>query len=78
LNIVEFSRELGVSILFGGHGHQMINSRVSDVYLVQAGSYMQNFAKVEIDFDACADTVMRIASSLLENKGGTPMRPFRQ
>ncbi len=64
--------KLGITLIGGGHCHELINEKINGVSIIEAGSYMRNYAKVEILFDSIADTVVSIKQELHKNQGGTP------
>jgi len=64
--------KLGITLIGGGHCHELINEKINGVSIIEAGSYMRNYARVEILFDVVADTVVSINQELHENRDGTP------
>lgn len=70
--LAETAANLGITLIGGGHCHELVNEKISGVSIIEAGSYMRNYAKVEILFDSIADTVVSIKQELHENQGGTP------
>jgi len=70
--LAETAANLGITLIGGGHCHELVNDIISGVSIIEAGSYMRNYARVEILFNIVADTVVSIKQELLENQGGTP------
>jgi len=64
--------ELGVSVMGGGHCHQAFSSVVNNVALIQSGSFLENYVRVDIDFDPATGTVVDIEAMVRSNSGGTP------
>lgn len=66
------AHQLGISLIFGGHSHDVVNETVNDVALLQAGAYMEYYGKVSILFDTEADTIVSLTTAVVKNQGGTP------
>lgn len=62
---------LGISLIGGGHCHEAVVDSSNGVMLIEAGSNMKYYAKVNIKFDTEGDSVISIKPSLVENVGGT-------
>ena len=65
--LAAIASNLGVILLTGGHCHEVVNDRVKNVTIIEAGSYLQNYAKVEILYDVEADTLLMIESGIVDN-----------
>ncbi len=63
------AKEMGISVITGGHCRDTINDDVNGVALIHTGYYMQNYGKIEISFDIAADTVVSMSQSIVANKG---------
>jgi 5'-nucleotidase / UDP-sugar diphosphatase len=72
MNFISTANELGISVIGGGHCHKVINDSVNKIAIIEAGSYMQGYAKVELIFDTAGDTVVSKNQSVVENIGGSP------
>ncbi|RPI22239.1 MAG: bifunctional metallophosphatase/5'-nucleotidase, partial [Chloroflexota bacterium] len=68
--LAPLAAELGVAMIGGGHCHEEINETVNGVALVQSGSFMQAYVKVDLYFDTASDQVVRIKSNLQPNRAG--------
>ena len=68
VDLAPLALELGISVIGGGHCHELYEEKISDVTLIQSGSNMENYVKVDILFDDRADTVMSIVSSTHTNQ----------
>lgn len=63
--------ELGVAFIGGGHCHSIGAEVVDGVALVESGSYLEGYVRVDIDFDTRADTVLQVEARYRQNSGGT-------
>ncbi len=70
LELAPLASKLGISVIGGGHCHELYEDMANDVLLMQSGSNWKNYVKVEILFDDAADTVTQIVASLHSNDGG--------
>jgi 5'-nucleotidase/UDP-sugar diphosphatase len=68
--LVSTAAELGVALIGGGHCHQKGVEIVDGVALVESGSYLEGYVRVDIDFDTGTDTVTQIEARYHENSGG--------
>ena len=66
------AKELGISIIGGGHSHQRVNEMIDGVAIIEAGARMMHYGKIEVLFDTVADTVIKLTQELYKNEGGTP------
>ncbi len=64
--------ELGITLIGGGHCHETVSRTLNGVALIQAGSFLENYARVTIMFDTGTDTVESIDYAIRANQGGTP------
>jgi len=69
--LAPIAAEMGISVIGGGHCHERVCERLNKVTIVEAGSNLKNYAKIDILFDTLADTIKQISQSLVENVGGT-------
>ncbi|HCK99426.1 MAG TPA: hypothetical protein DHW42_04890 [Candidatus Marinimicrobia bacterium] len=69
--LVPVAKELGISIIGGGHSHQRVNEMIDGVAIIEAGGRMSHYGKIEVLFDTVADTVIKLTQELLKNEGGT-------
>jgi len=60
--------ELGIAVIGGGHCHERVSSVVDGVALVEAGGFMQAYAKVELIFDTASGAVVSIEPSTHSNQ----------
>lgn len=70
-SLAPLAEQLGIAVIGGGHCHQRFAEVVNDVALIESGSYLQAYARVELTFDYEADSVLTLNTSLHDNVGGT-------
>ncbi|MCP4157443.1 MAG: bifunctional metallophosphatase/5'-nucleotidase [bacterium] len=63
---------LGISLIGGGHCHETVNSTANGVALIESGSNLKNYVRVEIMFDTETDSVNSITKQIRTNSGGPP------
>jgi len=66
------AKALGISAIFGGHCHEVVDERSEGMVLLESGSNMQNYAKLEIRFDRGVDKVLDMNALVLPNTIATP------
>ncbi len=71
-NFISLAFELGISVIGGGHCHGVVNKSLNNIAIIESGSYMQGYAKVELVFDTAGDTVVSKKQDVVENIGGAP------
>ncbi|MEN8097430.1 MAG: bifunctional UDP-sugar hydrolase/5'-nucleotidase [Chloroflexota bacterium] len=64
------AEDLGIAMIGGGHCHETISETVSNVALVESGAYMDNYARVDIEWDTETETVASSSIEIVPNKGG--------
>jgi 5'-nucleotidase/UDP-sugar diphosphatase len=69
-SLVSLAHELDVRILFGGHCHEVTSEIVEGVALVQSGSFMRGYTKVELLFDTVTKKVTDLEVSFQSNEPG--------
>ncbi len=70
--LAPYAASNNIPLITGGHSHEMIDRRVRGVTLFQAGSYMQHYGHIQIDWDTKTDTLIGMRTSILENRDGVP------
>lgn len=70
--LISLSNELGISVIGGGHCHRIVSDVVKNVAIIESGSFMQNYAKVELWYDDQNNEVQNITSSVIPNINGIP------
>ena len=72
IDLISTANELGISVFGGGHCHKVVNENVNNIIIIESGSYMQGYAKVELVFDTDGDTVVSKKQDFVENIGASP------
>lgn len=72
LELLQTAADLGIDVIGGGHCHQLFAENQNGVAIVQAGSNMMFYAKIDISFDTNTDTVRSMNISTHENIGAAP------
>ena len=70
--LVPVAVELGISVIGGGHSHELANEIKDGVAIIEAGGRMSHYGKIEILFDTAADTVIKLNQEICKNEGSTP------
>lgn len=71
-DLVPTASELGISIIGGGHCHKVVNYSLNNIIIIEAGCFMQYYAKIELIFDTEGDTIVNKTQTIVENSGGNP------
>ena len=64
--------QLGITLIGGGHCHELLNEQRSGVTLIESGSDWHNYIQVDILFDDNADTLISLTSHTYINSPGHP------
>ena len=64
--------QLGISVIGGGHCNELIGGLEDGITLIEGGSRMESYAKVEIWFDDINNKVNAMIPSVHYNTGGDP------
>ena len=70
--LVPTAAELGIAVIGGGHCHERVGRVVDGVALIEAGSCLQGYVRVDIAFDTATNTVVDIKAQYCSNSGGMP------
>ena len=62
----------GVVLIGGGHCHEVLSSKLNGITIIESGSFMDGYVRVDIAFDTVTDTVIEINTQLRENRDGIP------
>jgi 5'-nucleotidase/UDP-sugar diphosphatase len=68
--LAPLARQLDIPILFGGHCHEVTHEVLEDVTLIQSGSFMHGYTKLELLFDKAAKKVVDLEVSFHDNQPG--------
>lgn len=66
------AKSLGISVLAGGHCHYSYNQLQNGVTIIQAGSYLRNYARIVLKYDQAAGKLESVTTTLHTNSSGTP------
>jgi 5'-nucleotidase/UDP-sugar diphosphatase len=72
LRIAPTAANLGISVIGGGHCHELVTGNQDGAAIIEAGQYMIHYARVDITFDTTTHTIINLNVRLVENTGGTP------
>lgn len=64
--------ELGIAVIGGGHCHESFNQIVAGVTLIESGSNMAGYVRVDMTFDTASDQVLAIKTQIHPNRNGEP------
>ena len=70
--LVPVAVELGISVIGGGHSHELANEIKDGVAIIEAGGRMSHYGKIQILFDTAADTMIKLNQEICKNEGGMP------
>jgi 5'-nucleotidase/UDP-sugar diphosphatase len=70
--LVATAQELDISVITGGHCHKFISEFIQDIILIEAGSFMGGYGKLEIIFDKVTKSIIEISQEITLNRGGSP------
>jgi 2',3'-cyclic-nucleotide 2'-phosphodiesterase (5'-nucleotidase family) len=70
--LAPFVSSMGIPLLLGGHGHELVNDRIGSTTILEAGSYMRYYGKVKINFNTELDSVITIESGIYDNLDTAP------
>lgn len=72
IDLVPLARELGISILGGGHCNDLVGEMIDGIAIIEGGKHLRSYAKVEIIFDIEMDSIIEIIPSVHNNQAGSP------
>jgi 2',3'-cyclic-nucleotide 2'-phosphodiesterase (5'-nucleotidase family) len=70
--IASSSADLGITVIGGGHCHQKATVVEEDVALIESGSYLRGYVRVDISYDKTSETVTELTAQYRSNSGGSP------
>ncbi len=70
LSLVNTAKSLGISIIAGGHCHHLVSEEVDGIILIEGGSDMLSYGRVDIIFDDENDEIIEMSHGIYYNKGG--------
>ena len=66
------AKELGIYILTGGHCHEPITEVIDGVALIESGSYLKNYVRLEVTYDLDKNKIIQMLPSLHPIKDSHP------
>lgn len=70
-SLVPLAREYGIAVIGGGHSHERVATIIDHIAIIESGSNMIAYTKVDIIFDTEADTLVQMEVSQHDNTGGS-------
>ena len=70
--LAQSAKNLGVSVIGGGHCHEQHAEMYNDIALIEGGYFMNGYAKLEILYNIKDNSVVKMTPSIHLNEGGTP------
>lgn len=67
--LIPLLKDLNVSAIMGGHCHDLTNQETDNVLMIEAGSGMRNYAKIDFQYDRASKKLTSKTAILLDNKG---------
>jgi 5'-nucleotidase/UDP-sugar diphosphatase len=71
-DLVPAAAELGITIIGGGHCHEQVSQVVDGIALIESGSNLAGYVRVDLEFDTGTDTVVSVKTAYRPNAGGLP------
>ena len=68
--LAESAATLGVSLIAGGHCHEEINETIAGVRLIESGSFLQGYTRVDLLVDTAQDRVVDLQAEYKPNRRG--------
>jgi len=69
-SLAPLARQLEIPILFGGHCHEVTNETVEGVLLVQSGSFMRGYTRIDLLFDLQSKKLVSLRAGFHRNEPG--------
>ena len=67
--LVTTAKNLGISILTGGHCHEQHSSVSNGIVMIESGASMRGYSKVEIKYDTLKNAVVSLTPNFVNNTG---------
>lgn len=72
VKLVPAAKNLGISIIGGGHCHETISKVIDGVAVIVSGSKLRNYVRLEVSYDLETDKVTRLQPVLVRNENSQP------
>lgn len=69
---------LGIPLIAGGHCHEQILQTVDGVTLIESGSFLQGYTRVDLMVDTALDRVVQLQAEYKPNQRGSGDRPMAE
>lgn len=70
--LIPKAKELGISILAGGHCHEAVTEIIDGVAIIESGSYMRNYVRLEVTYDREKHQATQLVPTLHPIKNSHP------
>jgi len=68
--LADTAAALGVAVIAGGHCHDQINDVLDGVRLIESGSFLQGYTRLDVWVDTAQDRVVEMRAEYKPNRGG--------
>ena len=66
----QLAQDLGISVLAGGHCHDIYVNVVANIAVVESGSYYRSYARIDLEFDTDSNELVSTRAVVRTNSGG--------
>jgi 2',3'-cyclic-nucleotide 2'-phosphodiesterase (5'-nucleotidase family) len=70
IDLIPVAKKYGISVIGGGHCHQIVSRQIDGIAMMQAAAYMAAYAKVELDYFLETKKVNVIRNEFIVNERG--------
>ncbi len=70
IDLIPVAKNYDISVIGGGHCHQIVSRQIEGIALIQAGAYMAAYAKVELDYFPETKKVNLVSNEFIINEEG--------
>ncbi len=70
--LIPLAKELGIDVIGGGHCHERFAYLAEGIAVVESGSFLEAYAKIEIEYDKTEKKIISIIPSVHNNEGASP------
>ena len=69
-SLAPVARQLGVSLITGGHCHERVAAEASGIPLIEGGKYLESYARVDLDVDLAQHKVSDYRQAVIDDAPG--------
>ena len=69
-------KDLEIPVMFGGHCHEADSRKVGETWLVESGSFLRDYSRVDVSVDPVARRVTDVQVKLVKNEWGKSAGPI--